>query len=82
VKERGAFAAGVLLVGRGRSPASCKARGGSLVSQTDAGSGVWRASASSRATVVLVPEVPEGDKKGYCSSEAADLFFFFPPPKK
>lgn len=76
----GTLVARVLLAGRGRSPASCKVWGGSLVSQTDGGSGVQRASASSspwgRTTAVQDPEVLKEDKEGYCSSEAANYFLF------
>lgn len=76
----------VLLMGRGRSPASCKAPGGSSVSQTHGGSGVSRASVSrspqGKTIAVQGPEAADGDKKGYCCSEAAGLFIFFPSPKK
>lgn len=76
----------MLLLSRGRSPASCKAPGGSTVSQTHGASKVSRASVSrspqGKTIAVEAPEAADGDKKAYCCSEAAGLFIFFPSPKK
>lgn len=82
-KGGGTLVARVLLVGRGRSPASCQGQGGPLVPQADGGSAVPASrSPQGRAIAAQGPEAPEWDKKGYCSSKAADYYFFFPQKTK